>query len=193
MSTFKKIAASASENTTTAATELEAAGFQVQSFTDTTAMEHVIASGTIAGVLDLNLADIARAIINNHTTPQLQAAAQQSLPAVIAPGGVDLIHPDENAPPARTTPDQNIAIATLIAENLNRYPIPPTVALPLLGLSSQSTPGTPHHNPEADQALFSTLRQRLNPDITLIESDHAINHPTFALLCARNLLDDLNA
>lgn len=181
----------------TATAELEAAGHQITVFSASPDarldMERLIASGAVAGVLDLTLTTVASAVISGHTPDHLQATAHRSLPSVIAPGGVDLLPTQSGQPPLRrTTPDDNTAIATFIAGRLNRYPFPPTVALPLGGISSLSTPGTPHHDPDADHALFATLTDKLNSDITVMRSDHAINHPTFARLCARNLLDDLN-
>ena len=195
------IATSSSDSTTPgvagAAAELETAGHHVTIFSvspDTrTEMERLIASGAVAGVLDLTLTDVASAALSGRTTNYLRATGDRSLPSVVVPGGVDLLPPGSRQSQLhRTTPEENTAIATFIADRLNRYPFPPTVALPLGGISSLSTPGGPHHDPDADHALFATLTDKLNPDITVMRCNHSINHPTFAQLCARNLLDDLN-
>ena len=54
--------------------------------------------------------------------------------------------------------------------------------------SLRNAPGGPFHDPEADEALFHSLRQHLRKDIPLIELDCAINEGSFAEACASQLL-----
>ena len=51
--------------------------------------------------------------------------------------------------------------------------------------------GQPFWWPEADRALFQSLRNWISPHVKLIELDLHINDPTFAEACARTLLDML--
>jgi uncharacterized protein (UPF0261 family) len=53
------------------------------------------------------------------------------------------------------------------------------------------TPGAPFWWPEANEALFSTLKANLRPDIPVVEMDCNINDPAFADECARRLLAHL--
>ena len=51
-----------------------------------------------------------------------------------------------------------------------------------------SAEGKPFHWPEADRALFDTLKSRLRPDIPCHEMDCHINDAPFAEAMARHLL-----
>jgi uncharacterized protein (UPF0261 family) len=62
------------------------------------------------------------------------------------------------------------------------------VYLPLRGISVLSSPGGPYHWPEADAALFESLRTNLRKDIPLHELDMNINDPAFATAMANGLL-----
>ncbi|MEZ5305290.1 MAG: Tm-1-like ATP-binding domain-containing protein [Verrucomicrobiales bacterium] len=137
---------------------------------------------------------------------RLAAAGAARLPAVVAPGCVDMVNfgARDSVPakfsrhvlPAQRTshPDADHAgrmrraIAGFIAAKLNAYPVRPTVALPLGGVSVIAEPGGPFHDPEADRALFRTLKAKLDPGIEVVESALPINHPEFARLCAERLL-----
>jgi uncharacterized protein (UPF0261 family) len=201
-----------------ASAELEAAGYEVLTFhatgTGGRTMEALIASGMVAGVLDITTTEIADELCGGVLTAgptRLEAAGRAGVPAVVVPGCVDMVNfgPWETVPEPlrarnlyrhndqitlmRTTPDENRRIAEFLAEKLNAYPRPPTVLLPLRGVSVISEAGGPFHDPEADQALFSTLEAQLDPAIRVVKSDHAINDPEFAQLCSRELLRSMEA
>jgi uncharacterized protein (UPF0261 family) len=54
-----------------------------------------------------------------------------------------------------------------------------------------ATEGQPFHDPVADEALFSTLREELDPTrVEVHELDTHVNDPVFALAMA-NRLDEL--
>jgi uncharacterized protein (UPF0261 family) len=67
------------------------------------------------------------------------------------------------------------------------------VLLPVLAISVINAPGKPFHSPEADTALFKSLRQNLRPDIPVIEQAVEINDPAFARACAEALLRHLHS
>jgi uncharacterized protein (UPF0261 family) len=69
---------------------------------------------------------------------------------------------------------------------------PPSI-IPQGGISMISAPGQPFHDPDADAALFGSLKRHLRSDIGLIEMPCAINDPAFAQACAEALLANLKA
>jgi uncharacterized protein (UPF0261 family) len=209
-------------NTTPCVTEakkiLEAAGYEVLVFAATgnggRAMESLIASGMVAGVLDITTTEWADELVGgvlNAGPERLDAAAKAGVPAIVAPGCLDMVNFGERSTvPAkfagrtfyqhnpqvtlmRTTPAENAELGRIIAEKLNRYTAPVTVLLPRQAISVISAPGQPFHDSAADQALFSALRSHLRKDIPVVEMDVAINDPTFARACAETLLRQLGS
>lgn len=214
------IVASMFGNTTPCVTEakriLEAAGYEVLVFAATgsggRAMESLIASGLVAGVLDITTTEWADELVGGVLTAgpeRLDAAAKAGVPAIVAPGCLDMVNFGERATvPAkfagrtfyqhnpqvtlmRTTPAENAELGRIIAEKLNRYPAPVTVLLPRQAISVISAPGQPFHDSVADTALFAALRTHLHADIPVVELDTAINDPAFARACAESLLQHL--
>jgi uncharacterized protein (UPF0261 family) len=61
--------------------------------------------------------------------------------------------------------------------------------VPLRGVSAIDAPGKPFYWPEADAALFQSLRQWMSPHVRLVELDHHVNDPEFAAAAARTLLE----
>jgi uncharacterized protein (UPF0261 family) len=55
------------------------------------------------------------------------------------------------------------------------------VMLPLGGLSSIDWPGKIFYDPEANGALFATLKLKLSSAIELIEDEHHLDDPEFAI------------
>ena len=88
----------------------------------------------------------------------------------------------------RTTPEENVQLGEIIADKLNASTGPVAVYLPLRGVSVISAEGKPFHWPEADRALFDTLKSRLRPDIPCREMDCHINDAPFAEAMAQHLL-----
>src|SRR5882724_9915705 len=88
----------------------------------------------------------------------------------------------------RTTREENTQLGHRLAEKLNLSTGPLTVLLPLRGNSLISAPGGAFHDPEADQALFSSLKGRLRADIRVLELDCSINDDVFAQTSAQELL-----
>ncbi|MDP3069577.1 MAG: Tm-1-like ATP-binding domain-containing protein [Opitutaceae bacterium] len=214
------IVASMFGNTTACVTEakkiLEAAGYEVLVFAATgnggRAMEALIASGLVAGVLDITTTEWADELVGGVLTAgpeRLDATAKAKIPAVIAPGCLDMVNFGERASvPAkfadrtfyqhnaqvtlmRTTPAECEQLGRILAEKINRYPAPVTVLLPLRAISVISAPGKPFHSPAADAALFESLRTHLRPGIPVVESETEINDPAFARACAEALLGHL--
>ena len=172
-------------------------------------MESLIETGEMAGVLDVTLTEWADELVGGVMSAgptRLEAAARTGTPAVIAPGCLDIVNfwephtlPEKyrgrriyqhNAKQTlvRTDPDENAQLGRIIASKLNRSIGPVAVYLPLGGISVISAPGGPYHWPEADAALFDSLRTHLRKDIPLHELNLHINDAAFARAMADGLL-----
>ncbi|HEY1189575.1 MAG TPA: Tm-1-like ATP-binding domain-containing protein, partial [Gemmata sp.] len=91
----------------------------------------------------------------------------------------------------RTTPEEMDRLAKGIAEKTSASNSPTTVMVPLKGVSAIDAEGKPFWWPEADQALFQSLRNWIAPYVELVELDLHINNPAFAEACANRLLEML--
>jgi uncharacterized protein (UPF0261 family) len=214
------IVASMFGNTTACVTEarriLEAAGYEVLVFHATgiggRSMESLIASGMVAGVLDITTTEWADELVGGILgagPDRLDAAAKTPVPAIITPGCLDMVNFGERASvPAkfaartfyqhnpqvtlmRTTAAECTELGRIIAEKVSTYTAPVTVLIPRRAISLISAPGQPFHDPAADNALFTALRKHLRAGIPVVELDVEINDLTFARTCADALLANL--
>jgi uncharacterized protein (UPF0261 family) len=192
---------------------LEEAGFEVLVFAAVgvggRTLESIVESGMAAAVLDLTTTEWADELVGGVLSAgpaRLEAAARHGVPAVVSTGCLDMVNfgPPETVPGKyqgrkfyqhnpqvtlmRTTPEENRRLGEIIAGKLNVSSGPVTVLLPLKGNSLISAPGGPFNDPDADRALFGSLRNHLRKDIPVLELDYAINDPPFAEACARELL-----
>ncbi len=192
---------------------LEDAGYEVLVFhatgTGGRSMESLIRSGMIAGVLDLTTTEWADELVGGvlRAGPErLEAAARFGVPAVIAPGCLDMVNFGEptSVPEhfqgrtfyqhnpqvtlMRTTPEECAQLGSIIASKLNLSVGKVEVHFPLQAISVISAPGQPFHDPIADQALLNSLRASLRSDIPLRVYDGQINDPAFAESCAKALI-----
>ena len=88
----------------------------------------------------------------------------------------------------RTTADECVTIGRCIAGQLNRAIGPTVVVLPLRGVSALDANGKPFYDPNADRALFETLRGSLSPAVRIVELDAHINDPAFAETVSTEML-----
>ena len=195
---------------------LEQAGYEVLVFhatgTGGRAMEALIASGLVAGVLDVTTTELADELVGGVLSAgpeRLDAAARHGVPAIVAPGCLDMVNFGEQAslpkqfagrrfyvhnPQVtlmRTTPAECAELGRLVATKLNASRAPVTVLIPREGISVISAAGGPFHDPEADTALFSALETSLRPDIPRTSLDCDINDPAFARACVEALLANI--
>jgi len=216
------IVASMFGNTTTCVTEakkiLEQAGYEVLVFAATgnggRAMETLIESGMVAGVLDITTTEWADELaggVLNAGRERLDAAAKAGVPAIVAPGCLDMVNFGERqtVPPKyegrtfyqhnaqvtlmRTNVEECLQLGKIIAEKVNDYTAPVTVLIPKKAISVISAEGKPFHDPQADKALFDSLKSHLSSSVPVIEVDAEINEGVFAAACARALLENLAA
>ena len=88
----------------------------------------------------------------------------------------------------RTTPDENDQLGKEIAHKASAAEGPTAVLVPLRGVSAIDREGQPFWWPEADAALFQSLRNWMSPHVQLVELDLHINDPAFARAAADTLL-----
>jgi uncharacterized protein (UPF0261 family) len=91
----------------------------------------------------------------------------------------------------RTTPEENDELGKEIAHKASASRGPTAVLLPLRGVSALDREGQPFWWPEADAALFQSLRNWMSPHVRLVELDLHLNDTPFAEAAARCLLDML--
>jgi len=195
---------------------LERAGYEVLVFHCTgiggRTMESLVDAGLIAGVLDITTTEWADQLVGGVLAAgptRLEAAARKGIPAVVAPGCLDMVNfwapetvpakfqgrkfypHNPNVTLMRTDIDECRRLGEILAEKLNASRGPVTVVLPLRGVSMIDSPGGAFWWPEADQALYGALKGKLRPDIPVVELDCNINDPLFAETCAGRLLEYL--
>ncbi len=172
-------------------------------------MESMIGSGMVAGVLDVTTTEWADELVGGILgagPERLAAAGKMGVPAVVAPGCLDMVnfgepstvparfagrtfyHHNPQVTLMRTTPAECAELGRILAEKVNAYTGPVTVLLPLRGVSVISAEGGPFHDAEADAALFEAIRSRVSPHVVLRELDCTINDLEFARAAAEALL-----
>lgn len=172
-------------------------------------MESFIQDGLISGVLDITTTELADELVGGVLTAgrdRLTAAGLRGVPQVISLGALDMVNfgPPETVPERfrgrrfhqhnptvtlmRTTPDENDQLGKEIAQKASAARGPTAVLVPLRGVSAIDAEGKAFWWPEADQALFQSLRHWMSPHVELIELDMHINDPAFAKAAAEKLL-----
>jgi uncharacterized protein (UPF0261 family) len=192
---------------------VERAGYEVLVFHATGSggmtMESFLHDGLIAGVLDLTTTELADELVGGVLSAgrdRLTAAALRGVPQVISLGALDMVNfgPPDTVPEKfrgrrfyphnptvtlmRTTPEENDELGKEIAHKASAARGPTAVLVPLRGVSAIDAEGQPFWWPEADAALFQSLRNWMSPHVRLTELDLHINDPAFAEAAARTLL-----
>jgi len=192
---------------------LEEAGYEVVVFHATgsggRAMEALIAEGYFEAVADITTTEWCDLVVGGVLPAgedRLSAAGRKGIPQVVSCGALDMVnfHAADSVPAhyrsrnlyrhnptvtlMRTSPSECREIGCRIAEKLNESAGPVVLLLPLKGLSMIDREGEPFFDPEANQALFESLRNYLQPNVKLVELDLHINDPEFAETAASRLL-----
>src|SRR5213078_5396459 len=155
----------------------------------------------IAGVLDITTTELADELVGGVLSAgrdRLTAAGLRGVPQVISLGALDMVNfgPPDTVPERfrgrrfyqhnptitlmRTTPEENDRLGKEIAEKASAARGPTALLVPLRGVSAIDREGQPFWWPEADRALFQSLRNWLSPEVKRIELDLHINDPEFA-------------
>ncbi|MBU62838.1 MAG: hypothetical protein CMI26_10090 [Opitutae bacterium] len=192
---------------------LEDAGYEVLVFhatgTGGRAMESLIESGLVSGVLDLTTTEWADQLVGGILgagPTRLEAAAKHGVPAVIAPGCLDMVNfgPRNTIPKKfsarlfyehnpqvtlmRTTPEECTDLGRILAEKANLSTGPCSVLIPTQAISIISAPYEVFNNPIADQALFAAIKSNLCQNVEVREIQASVNDSTFAQAAAETLL-----
>jgi uncharacterized protein (UPF0261 family) len=192
----------------------EQAGYEVLVFhatgTGGQTMESFISDGLVRGVLDLTTTELADELVGGILTAgrdRLTAAGLRGVPQVISLGALDMVNfgPPETVPEKfrgrrfyqhnpsvtlmRTTPEENDLLGKEIAQKASAARGPTAILVPLRGVSAIDREGQPFWWPEADAALFQSLRLWMGPQVKLVELDLHINDPAFAEAAVTTLLE----
>ncbi len=173
-------------------------------------MEALIREGCFNALLDITTTELADDLCRGVCSAgpdRMNAAAEMGLPQVIAPGCLDMVnfyHPDTvpkkyknrkfyNWSPdvtlMRTDQRENTILGKQLAEKVNRSSGQAMIILPLKGISQIDVKGGPFYDPDADLALFDSIKNYKNKGLQIIEVDANINDAIFAETLVKNLLD----
>ncbi len=201
---------------TTARERLEELGYDVLVFHQTgtggRSMEELIATGLVDGVLDVTTTELADELAGGIWPcgpERLETAGRLGIPQVVSLGALDVIVISSTGLPqplparfagrptylhnevlaaTRATPGECRELAAVIARKLNAAVGPTVLFVPLRGLSVVTTEGQPLCDREGDEALFSALRELVDPStVEVHEVDADINDAQFALAMAERL------
>jgi uncharacterized protein (UPF0261 family) len=187
--------------------DLEAKGYDCLVFHATgaggQAMEKLVESGLIGGVLDITTTEVADEVVGGvfRAGPvRFDAILSRQIPYVLSLGALDMVNfgSRDTVPPQfehrklhvhnaqvtlmRTTVDENRQIARWMANKLNRSVAPWILLIPEKGVSLLDAPGQPFYDPQADEALFAELERTITPsaDRQIRRFPLSINDPAFA-------------
>ncbi len=194
---------------------LEARGYDPLAFHATgvggRAMEGLVRSGLIRGVLDVTTTEVADFFMGGIfpcAEDRFEAQIEAGVPCVLSLGALDMVNfgalatvPEKyrdrrlhvhNAQITlmRTTPEENRRMGRWIGAKFNRWRTPVALLIPEGGLSGLDVPGGPFHDPEADAALFEAIEEVVAQDEIRVVRRLArhINHPEFAQALVDELL-----
>ena len=182
---------------------LETAGYEVLVFHSTgtggRTMESLIESGMVKGVIDLTTTEWADEITGATLSAgpaRMDAMSKAGIPAVVAPGCVDMANFGERATvPAkyegrnfyihiaqvtlmRTNAAECDELGKIIAKKCNANDAATAIMLPLKAVSVISAAGQSFYDKEADDALFNAIRK--NAEVEVCEFNEEINSEVFA-------------
>jgi uncharacterized protein (UPF0261 family) len=172
-------------------------------------LEALAEQGFFAGVLDLTLSELADDLVGGILTAgpdRLTAAGRVGLPQVVSLGALDMVKfgPLDTLPERfadrhvrvhnpsitviRTTPAECAELGRRVAVKLRAATGPTSVYVPLRGLSTLGAPDGPYHDPVADGALRTALREGLDGSpVDVTELDTHLNDPAFGRAAAERL------
>jgi len=169
------------------------------------ALEGLVDSGLLAGVLDLTTTELADDLVGGVLSAgpdRLTTAGRRGVPQVVAPGALDMVNfgPRDTVPERfegrnlyvhnptvtlmRTTPEEMAELGRRVAAKLATATGPTALFVPLGGVSALDAPGMPFHDPKADEACFEALRDAA---VETERLDMNINDPAFGRAMADRL------
>lgn len=178
------------------------------------AMEELIDSRVVEAVFDVTPGEMTALVVDGPFSAgpeRMRAAGRQGIPQVVAPGGLDFVieGPVEALPEhyrerkimihtptitlVRTSPEEMVAVAELVAGRLAESTGPAAMILPLHAFGWFAREGQPLHDPESDRAFIETFKARAPAAVKVIELDTHLNDPLLgetAVQLMREMLQD---
>ena len=165
-------------------------------------MEKLVASGLLAGVIDVTTTEIADEIVGGVLSAgpsRLDAIIGARLPYVGSCGALDMVNfwamdtvpakfqgrnlyrHNSNVTLMRTTPEECARIGRFIVDKLNRMEGPVRFLIPEGGVSLIDAAGKPFWDPDADRMLFDAIGSgfRAGTNRKLVRLPHNINDQAF--------------
>jgi len=191
---------------------LEAKGYQIIGFSAAgigdRAMEDMIAEGFFQGVIDLAPGGVGEHLfgfMRDAGPNRLETAGKLGLPQIISTCSVNHMTPsrskykpeyherrkfdlDKLRTWIRLSPDELKEVAGVFAEKLNQAKGPVTVMIPLNGWSAADLPGNDTHDPKEDRIFTEVLREKIKPEVQIVEVDANMEDPEFAKAVVANAL-----
>ena len=195
---------------------LEELGYEVLVFhatgTGGQSFEALATGGYLVGALDVTTTELADDLVGGVLSAgpdRLEAVGRAAIPQVVSLGALDMVNfgPRETVPERfegrnlyihnptitlmRTTAEEMAELGRRIARKLSGASGPTVLFVPLRGVSAIDVDGQPFRDADADEALFSALREGLDTSkVELRELDTDVNDPTFATAMADRLHAD---
>lgn len=167
------------------------------------AMEKLVDSGLIRGVLDITTTEVADEVVGGvfpAGAERFDKIIDRQIPYVMSLGALDMVNfgamdtveprfvnrrlhvHNPQVTLMRTTPEENREIARWIARKLNRATAPVVMLIPEKGVSMIDAPGQPFYDPLADASLFDELEANLHQDEIrrIVRLPYHINDRPFA-------------
>ncbi len=175
------------------------------------AMERLVESGLLVGVLDITTTEVADEIAGGVFPcgpTRFERLLDQEIPLVLSLGALDMVNfgSKETVPSQyrerklhihnaqvtlmRTDEEENRKAARWIAGKLNQAKRPWTLLIPEKGVSMLDAEGMPFWDPQVDQVLFDELQSSLllQDGRKLIRHPLHINDPAFAALLVEEFM-----
>jgi uncharacterized protein (UPF0261 family) len=167
------------------------------------AMEKLVDSGLVTGVIDATTTEVADLIaggVMSAGEERFDAVARTRVPYVGSCGALDMVNfwAPETVPEKyrgrrfhrhnpqvtlmRTNLDENRRIGAWIAQKLNRCEGEVRFLIPEAGVSAMDAPGQPFQDPDADAALFAAIEEHVieTPRRKVVRLPLHINEPAFS-------------
>ena len=171
------------------------------------AVEELAAEGYFDGILDFATHELADHMLDGYCGdigPQrFEPVPGRSIPRLVVPGGLDcavLEFTRNNIPlqyqdrqiffydfrsAIRLNEDETRTLADQLAQKLNKGAPNVKVLIPLQGWSEADRDGGPLYNPSMNRFFMQQLREKLDNQINIQETDHHINDASFAAIAAQ--------
>ena len=178
------------------------------------AMERLVSEGALDAVCDVTTTELCDHIcggVMDAGPHRLEAALKTGIPCVISLGALDMCNfgPKSTVPEKyrdrklfehnptvtlmRTNVEESRKIGSFIVEKVKAFAKDRSkvqIVMPLGGVSVIATPGGAFHDAEADEALFSTVRDRLRDSgFVVSEDERAVNDEGFAVDLAKRVVE----